>query len=195
VLLCRATADDSQGHLSATTRLLNSLPDFEFFSGGLREATAWLCLRQDIYISLVTQQPLRTNLIKFLCSGVFAENNEDDFAWANRMVFLLARLLACAFCGGEAPSNNNSRNNATADIWSELEEEIEQWQLKRPVSFDPIRFTPRSQEEEYRLPQIWMLSAVHGKLPLLISHCEEWTMPSTYFCLFSFPPQSDCYNS
>ncbi|KAL3450481.1 hypothetical protein BJX65DRAFT_270904 [Aspergillus insuetus] len=167
-------ADDSQGHLSATTRLLNSLPDIDFFfsSGGLREATAWLCLRQDIYISLVTQQPLRTNLAKFLCSAVFAEDNHDDdgdFAWANRMVFLLARLLACAFCGteslhndnnGSSNNNNNNKSITSAETWRELDDEIEQWQLNRPASFDPIRFAQHSQEECH-LPQIWMLSAVH----------------------------------
>ena len=132
--------------------MLNSAPEFGL-SGGLREATAWLCLRQDIYISLVSQQPLRTNLAKFSKSRVFQD--DDDFAWANRMVYILAKALSCAFCG---------RLSATrTQTLCQLDNEMEGWRMNRPNSFDPIRFVPRSREKKSRLPEIWMLSPVHGE--------------------------------
>ncbi|KAH8689047.1 hypothetical protein BGW36DRAFT_308944 [Talaromyces proteolyticus] len=143
-------AEDFQFHLSGTTRMLNSTPEFGF-SGGLREATAWLCLRQDIYISLVSQQPLRTNLEKFSHSRVFED--DDDFAWANRIVYLLAKALSCAFRGGPSVT--------TIKILCQLDNEVEDWRMSRPNTFDPIRFVPRSREKERRIPEIWMLSPVH----------------------------------
>ncbi|KAB8203802.1 hypothetical protein BDV34DRAFT_127537 [Aspergillus parasiticus] len=143
-------AEDCQRQLSANTRLLNSIPDFRF-SGGLREATAWLCLRQDIYVSLITQQPLRTNLAKFASSVVFHE--DDDFAWANRMVFLLAKVLSYAFCEGPFAT--------TDDTWRSIDEEVDGWEMNKPSSFNPIHSVPRGRENDHRLPQNWMLSAIH----------------------------------
>lgn len=125
-------------------------------SGGLGEAAAWLCLRQDIYVSLTTQQPLRTDLQNFLDSDVFGR--DDDFAWSSRMVFLLAKSLQGAF-------SNHS-------ISKSIDEEVQEWYTMKPHTFEPIRVVPRGAEANRRFPAIWMLLPVHGKDDFV------WVMPT-----------------
>ncbi|KAF5866662.1 hypothetical protein ETB97_010757 [Aspergillus alliaceus] len=109
--------EDNQFHLTGTTRILNTVSSFES-TGGLGEAAAWLCLREDIYISLTSQQPLRTDLHRFSNSDVFCR--KDDFAWASRMVFLLAKVLKYAF------DYNRTVNTA---LLEGIGEEIEDWNI------------------------------------------------------------------
>ncbi|XHG08615.1 hypothetical protein AWENTII_011709 [Aspergillus wentii] len=142
--------EDNQFHLTGTTRILNTVSSFGS-SGGLGEAAAWLCLRQDIYISLTSQKPLRTDLQSFDSSDVFQRN--DDFAWASRMVFLLAKVLKCAF--------SHESSTAQRNVLRGIEGEVENWNITKPRTFNPIRFVPRSQERQMRFPSIWMLLSVH----------------------------------
>ncbi|KAJ6100263.1 hypothetical protein N7467_001798 [Penicillium canescens] len=136
--------EDNQFHLTGTTHILNTVSTFGS-SGGLGEAAAWLCLRQDIYISLTTQRPLRTDLQSFYQSDVFRRN--DDFAWSSRMVFLLAKVLQSAFT-----------DSATAHG---IGAEIDEWYSTKPYTFEPVRFVPRGPEPDQRFPTIWMLLPVH----------------------------------
>ncbi|PYI17203.1 hypothetical protein BO99DRAFT_483392 [Aspergillus violaceofuscus CBS 115571] len=165
--------DDNQFHLTGTARILNTISSFGS-SGGLGEAAAWLCLREDIYISLISQKPLRTNLESFHRSTVFVRN--DDFAWASRMVFLLAKVLSCAFNpGGHEPSGDPSGLQGLA-------QEVEAWNNAKPASFDAIRSVPRGKDVQQRLPEIWMLLPVHvvgaqyyhiAKIVLAVTTCPS----------------------
>ncbi|KAL4896200.1 hypothetical protein BDV59DRAFT_129828 [Aspergillus ambiguus] len=141
--------EDNQFHLTGTTRILNTMSHVGS-SGGLGEAAAWLCLREDIQISLTSQKPLRTDLQSFSASDVF--NRTDDYAWANRMVFLLAKVLKFAFKYDERMQTVVLRN---------VDEEIEHWNIMKPNGFNPIRFVPRGKELRQRFPEIWMLLPVH----------------------------------
>ncbi|KAJ5847206.1 hypothetical protein N7455_011163 [Penicillium solitum] len=136
--------EDNQFHLTGTTHILNTVSTFGS-SGGLGEAAAWLCLRQDIYISLTSQRPLRTNLQSFYQSDVFQRN--DDFAWSSKMVFLLANILQGAF--------TDSTITHGAD-------QIEEWYSTKPHTFDPVRSIPQGPGPDQRLPTMWMLLPVHG---------------------------------
>ncbi|CAG8278055.1 unnamed protein product [Penicillium salamii] len=136
--------EDNQFHLTGTTHILNTVSTFGS-SSGLGEAAAWLCLRQDIYISLTSQQPLRTNLHSFHHSDVFQRN--DDFAWSSRMVFLLAKVVQSAF-------TESAMAHGT-------QQEIEEWYSNKPDTFDPVRSAPRGPEPDRRFPTIWMLLPVH----------------------------------
>ena len=147
--------EDNQFHLTGTTHILNTVSSFGS-SGGLGEAAAWLCLRQDIYISLTSQKPLRTNLQNFDHSDTFGRN--DDFAWASRMVFLLAKVLKCAF--------SYEVSAAHLTFLHDIEAEVETWYSAKPHTFNPIRFIPRAQKRDHRFPSIWMLLPVHGRLLL-----------------------------
>ncbi|KAM0429777.1 hypothetical protein ACHAPT_006383 [Fusarium lateritium] len=89
-------ADDKELHLNGTSRIVNSMSVFDF-NGGLGEAAAWLCLRQDIYISLTRQRPLRSDLDTYLQSDVF--KRMDDAAYANKMTGLVRRKIWKKFVG------------------------------------------------------------------------------------------------
>lgn len=161
VLVCTVctnvlAGEDNQFHLTGITHILNTVSSFGS-SGGLGEAAAWLCLRQDIYISLTSQKPLRTNLQNFDHSDTFGRN--DDFAWASRMVFLLAKVLKCAF--------SYEVSTAHLTMLQDIEAEVETWYSTKPHTFNPIRFISRGQERDCRFPSIWMLLPVHGELLLL----------------------------
>ncbi|KAJ5501086.1 hypothetical protein N7527_012207 [Penicillium freii] len=135
--------EDNQFHLTGTTHILNTVSTFGS-SGGLGEAAAWLCLRQDIYISLTSQRPLRTNLQSFYQSDVFQRN--DDFAWSSKMVFLLANILQCAF---------------TESTITHEADQVEEWYSTKPHTFDPVRSIPQGPGPDQRLPTMWMLLPVH----------------------------------
>jgi hypothetical protein len=149
--------EDYRCHLSGATRMLNMTPDSTFSAGGLREATSWLCLRQDIYISLVSEEPLRTDLDKFSNSRVFDLDN--DYSWANKMVLLLAKLLSCAF-----PHDEQLHSASMVEKIRDISQKIDEWWITKPQSFEPLRFVPRKggRVEGNRFPEIWMLSHVHG---------------------------------
>lgn len=139
------SGEDNQFHLTGTTHILNTMSTFGS-SRGLGEAAAWLCLRQDIYVSLTTERPLRTNLLNFHKSDIF--QRVDDFAWSSRMVFLLAKVLQTAF------------SDLTAA--GAMHEQVEEWYTAKPHTFEPVRVVPRGPEIGRRFPAIWMLLPVHG---------------------------------
>ncbi|KAE8368599.1 hypothetical protein BDV27DRAFT_141818 [Aspergillus caelatus] len=162
--------EDNQFHLTGTTQILNTVSSFGS-SGGLGEAAAWLCLREDIYISLISQRPLQTDLCRFKNSNVFCR--EDDFAWASRMVFLLAKVLKYAF---------NYDRTVNSSMLEDIGEEIENWNTRKPPTFQPIQHVPRSNEAHRRFPGVWMLLPVHvvgvqyyhiAKIILAFSYCPS----------------------
>ncbi|OJJ78075.1 hypothetical protein ASPBRDRAFT_111985 [Aspergillus brasiliensis CBS 101740] len=167
--------DDNQFHLTGATRIMNTVSSFGS-SGGLGEAAAWLCLREDIHVSLISQKPLRTNLESFHHSDIFLRN--DDFAWAARMVFLLAKVLKCAF-------NQVSSPEYTA--LQSIAQEVDDWNTRKPPSFQPLRMLPRGKDVSCRFPEVWMLLPVHvvgtqyyhiAKIVLAFSCCP--TPPLAY---------------
>lgn len=120
------------------------------FTPGLREASSWLCLRQDIYISMVQQSPLKTDLEAFLQSDIY--RRDDDLAYAARIVVIVARILLST-----AVDNTESRQR----VLDEARAELEEWYDSKPSTFNPTWVGPGSGEAR-RLPEIWMLLPCNG---------------------------------
>ncbi|KAH8784999.1 hypothetical protein F5883DRAFT_635969 [Diaporthe sp. PMI_573] len=137
-------SEDRRLHLTGTTRIVNSMRDWGF-TPGLREASAWLCLRQDIYISMVQQSPLKTDLDAFLQSDIYTR--DDDMAYAARVVVIVARTLI-----GTAAEAAETREH----ILREARTELDEWYESRPPSFNPT-WVGTGNGEARRLPEIWML--------------------------------------
>lgn len=142
--------EDHQFHLTGATRIVNSMSTLDFH-GGLGEAAAWLCLREDIYVALVRQTPLKTNLDTFLQSNVFMRH--DDLACASRMIFLLAKVLSSAF---------SEDSMSRMDGLDAANKEVEDWFETKPITFSPIRYVAIDKQEGRWLPEIWMISPFHG---------------------------------
>ncbi|KAF5689916.1 hypothetical protein FCIRC_1150 [Fusarium circinatum] len=143
-------AEDMEMHLTGTSRIVNSMSEFDF-NGGLGEAAAWLCLRQDIYVSLTRLRPLRSNLENYLQSDIFRRT--DDAAYANKMVFLLARSLSSIY-----PSDSSISNESLESIRLQVDD----WFDSKPAAFNPILESTRNKDEGKLLPTIWVLSPFHS---------------------------------
>lgn len=141
---------DEKCHLLGQSRLLNSMAEFSH-SGGLGEAASWVSLRQDIYISVVSKQPISIDLKIYEKSKSFEK--KDDGSWANVMVYLFARVLALAF----APNSQHLH-----DEWQFLEMSVEQWNLSKPKTFSPVNLH-REKSSNRIFREIWMLNSFHGK--------------------------------
>jgi hypothetical protein len=70
------------------------------------------------------------------------------------MVFLLAKVLSCAFHPELDPD--------TAAL-QQMAREVENWASSKGASFKPIMFNPHSHEEGRAFPEIWMLLPFHGR--------------------------------
>jgi hypothetical protein len=85
-------------------------------------------LRQHIYISLTSQHPLTINLTNYRHSNVF--HTSDDESWANRIIFIFARILTFVFRqDGEQMSRRE---------WTDLESEVAHWEVSKPWHFAPL---------------------------------------------------------
>lgn len=139
---------DNGCHLYGAIRILNQNP-FLCSGGGLGEAAALLCLRQDMYISLIHQRPLKIQ------HGVFERSasltREDDLGWTNRVIHLLAQILSVIY------TESNSRIHEL----TMLHEKVEWWMQNKPASFQPIYRLPRDKLSNRRFPVLWMLSQFH----------------------------------
>ena len=123
------------------------VPDYSTM-GGVAEAACWLCLREDIYVSLTTQTPIKTALDCFPNSASILRN--DDYSWASQSILNLAILLKSAFCEPRNP----------ADL-ARSEAQISDWNASKPTSYEPIYFRARSREKDYCFPEVWMLLPYH----------------------------------
>lgn len=130
---------DSLFHLEGCSRILNMVPHFAA-AGGLGEAAAWLCLREDIYVSLTTQSRMNVELDSFRRCGWI--RRADDQSWASKMILHLAFLLSRAF--GSTPREDLETSEA----------EVAEWDRLKPASYAPIRSRPRSYEDGRYFPEI-----------------------------------------
>ena len=121
---------DERCHLLGTTKLLNSISSFAA-DGGLREASSWASLRQQIYISLTSQQPLAINLSTYRNSSAFSKS--DNASTANRIIFIFASILTRTF---------QPEGQLSVAQWEELEAEVQGWDAMKPWNFTPLWLEP-----------------------------------------------------
>jgi hypothetical protein len=127
---------------------LNSVPEFAS-RGGIAEAACWLCLREDIYISLTTQTPIKTNIDCFLDSASI--ERKDDQSWASLSIVNLALLLNRAFHEPRSPRD-----------LEKSEAELSEWDMSKPRSYQPIFSQARSRREGRCFPETWTLAPYHA---------------------------------
>lgn len=141
-------SSDPHTHLSGTQNLLNHEVISRFvMEGGLAEAASWVHLRQTIYVYVARRVPVDICLENFERSGVF--QRRDDSAWANRAVFLFARIMKM-FLGKRQ--------------WEHVKDEVETWFEERPVSFKPIFYKKEDVLEDRPFPVICFAASVPGKI-------------------------------
>ncbi|KAI0006829.1 hypothetical protein F4779DRAFT_643850 [Xylariaceae sp. FL0662B] len=140
------TGQDNYSHLLGIHAFVN-VGDQYMIPGSLSAASFWVGLRQEIYIAVITQQPVKLNLDHFVVDRSFEPT--DDFTWSNRAVVHLADVLN--FCFGKNPS--------TVSQWDALQAAAEKWSRTRPVSFNPFFYRERKTDSAF--PEIWHGSSNH----------------------------------
>ena len=131
---------DEQCHHFGTARILNSISSFAA-DGGLRESASWVSLRQHIYVSLTSQQPLSLSLDNYRHSSVFREF--DDESWANRAIFLFATILQTIF----DESGETNTNSLTKEKWTELHDDVDEWERTKPWTFSALHIESNAGEK------------------------------------------------
>jgi hypothetical protein len=145
---------DENVHLLGGKRLLNSIASYAA-DGGFRESASWISLRQHIYISLTTQSPLGLNLSNYEHSSVFID--QSDEAWANRAVFLFARVLNYVFGSeDEGPAGRHE-----TPLFTELETEVEAWNMSKPWYFSAL-WNQSEQERKGPWPEVQTSNPAHA---------------------------------
>ena len=138
-------------------------------AGGLRQASFWVAMRQEIYDCLLKQRSFKIPLSR--CAAFRSFTVANDAVWANRMIVFCADCLE--FCYGSQeirdgtstiPTVANSPVNLVRYRWKELKALEKQWDESIPSTFDPIytskpvpSITPRNRI----FPELWYLSACH----------------------------------
>ncbi|PSS28468.1 hypothetical protein M430DRAFT_132978 [Amorphotheca resinae ATCC 22711] len=130
-------------HLTGTSVFANAQLEFGTW-GGLGHAAFWVFVRQDIYMSLLSQRPLKVDLKGWEDRLSFNLGFEptSDCTWANRMIWIVAEIVA--FCFGDKNGSN----------WEAPRMKTERWNLCRPKSFDPILYHPRDEKCGRLFPEI-----------------------------------------
>lgn len=138
-------------HLTGTSVFANAQLEFGTWKG-LGHAAFWVFIRQDIYMSILSHRPLKVNLAgwKERLSFNLTFDTTNDCTWANRMIWIVAEIVA--FCFGD---KNNSN-------WDDSHMKTEKWDLCRPKSFDPILYSPPNPEKKKFFPEIRLGHPWHG---------------------------------
>jgi hypothetical protein len=144
------TGSDCARHLSGTSAFMNSESTCAT-AGGIRQASFWIFLRQDIDVALSHQRPLKLNLEAY-APQMDADVPWDDWAWANRMVWITAEIVAFAFARDKSQSRLD-----------ELKTKTEDWWRQKPDSFRPLHVARGAVFPEIHFVRPW-----HGKVNVSI---------------------------
>ncbi|KAI8964300.1 hypothetical protein F5Y11DRAFT_101981 [Daldinia sp. FL1419] len=140
------TGQDTYSHLLGIHAFVN-VGDQVLGPGSLSAASFWVGLRQEIYIAVITQQPVKVSLDHFIVDRSF--ELADDYTWSNRAIVLLADVLNLCF----------GNNSLTTGHWSALDEACHKWSNCRPPSFNPFFYRERTESSAF--PEIWHGSGCH----------------------------------
>ncbi|KAK8203410.1 hypothetical protein M8818_005301 [Zalaria obscura] len=120
------TGSDYERHLGGTSAFLNSTDTYCPSAGGLRQASFWIFIRQDLDVALSQQCGLKLNLETYAHQMSY-NMPSDDWGWANKMVWITAEVVAYSF-GCEK----------TRPRYEELVVKTKMWLEQRPKSFQPL---------------------------------------------------------
>jgi hypothetical protein len=141
------TGSDCARHLSGTSAFMNSESTCAT-AGGIRQASFWIFLRQDIDVALSHQRPLKLNLEAY-APQMDSSLLWDDWAWANRMVWTTAEIVEFAF------STDKSQSRL-----QDLKQKTEDWYRQKPDSFRPLHVARGAVFPEIHYVRPW-----HGEHP------------------------------
>src|SRR5262245_52407022 len=97
---------DYEGHLHGIQLFMNT-QDQSYIASGLRKASFWIGLRQEIVMAFVNQRPLRLKLDQNFIDRSFSAANDDT--WANRIIVHCGEVLS--YCFGDSQQSITEYQN------------------------------------------------------------------------------------
>jgi hypothetical protein len=116
-------------------------------AGGLRQASFWIFVRQDLDTALSQQRPLKLDLDAFAADMEDLNIPCDDCDWANRMVWITAEVVAFSFAWDKPRLR-----------YEELRLKTVSWWQRKPESFRPLYFGAGQ-----AFPTVYFSQPCHGK--------------------------------
>ena len=126
----------------------HSSPSPSSSGSGLRQASFWVALRQEVFTSFMKQRPLTFPLAH--CDAFRSLSPAPDAVWADRLVIFCADVLD--YCYG----NSKVTAHGSLQRWKALVAFQDQLHACLPRSFDPL-YTSDSDP----FPEIWHLDPSH----------------------------------
>jgi hypothetical protein len=140
-------------HLDGLACLSSAMPKF-LASGGVAEAAAWIALRHDLFIAMMSKQVPKFPLNDFDHSSVF-QRHTGPGATAYKIILIWAKILRHLY---------STDLGGVSTTWLGLEDAVKEW-------YDGKGFQPPFQQDanvdpEQPFPIISMINAPQGTHPL-----------------------------
>lgn len=136
-------------HLDGLASLSSAMPDF-LKNGGLAEAAAWIALRHDLFIAMMSKQAPKLRLEDFDHSSVF-HKRADPGGPAYEIILIWAKMLRHLY------STDPGGHSTT---WQSLEDAVRSWYAKK--DFQPIFQQDANLDPDQPFPIISMINAPQG---------------------------------
>ncbi|KAI4735049.1 hypothetical protein E4T50_14427 [Aureobasidium sp. EXF-12298] len=146
-------------HLDGLASLLGAIPDF-LQSGELAEASAWLALRHDLFMAMVTKRAPRITLNDYDHSRVF-QKPATPGATAYAIILIWAKILRHLY------STNPIESTTT---WLALENALQYWYDEKRI--EPLFQQDADVDSDQPFPIISMNNAPHGTV--YSAHILTW---------------------
>ncbi|KAI9150733.1 hypothetical protein HJFPF1_10509 [Paramyrothecium foliicola] len=161
---------DHEGHLLGIQLFMNTA-NSSTAPSTLRQASFWIGLRQEIYMSFVGQRPVKIKLDHGFIDRSLSPAGDDT--WANRIIVHCAEVVN--YCFG-----NGDRSMAR---YQELLDYDEAWLRARPVSWVPIAYSGPDETLGEVCPHIIYLNhavvigLVHSIFARILLMCQDDRAP------------------
>ncbi|KAK9418070.1 hypothetical protein SUNI508_08499 [Seiridium unicorne] len=138
------SASGSQSHHIGTRVFLAAQENNDEFSG-LRLASFWIALRQEIFMAFIHSRPVHASLLSKNIAPVL-EGSGDECSYANKVI------LHCAYCIQFCFGSQEQRPS----VWNELSNYLDQWNDNKPWCFESM--SPEEADDARFLPEIIYVS-------------------------------------
>jgi hypothetical protein len=139
-------------HLEGLACLSSAIPKF-LQSGGLAEAAAWIALRHDLFIAMMSKQPPKFPLDDFDGSSIF-QRRTDHSTPAYKIILIWAKMLRHLY---------STDPETLSTTWLGLEDAVNSWYKEK--GFQPLFQQDANVDPDQPFPIISMSSAPQGMCP------------------------------
>ena len=114
----------------------------------------WRCRRSGKLGGIATRHLRRTheNVLLHNYEASCNRNDTDDEAYANKMVFIFARILSLT---------SDDKKELHIEQWDALKRETDRWMSEKPTSFDAQFLVANESTEAQAFPEMWLLKPAH----------------------------------